>query len=851
MTDDKTKFTMAKKFTNKSRAEFLEFRGNMKDILHFHKYKLHTLLFEGELHKSVLRMLQKNLKDEGIEDEREIEERTQELIETCSEDAFAILMLNISDTTLRDRLRRDYDDDGHSAWQYIESLYKVKDNDTRVTKAADIRKDLVDDGLTGATEDIARKFVEQLLLEQLLQHNKELEDTPHHWADALLTSTLLDALAVHMPEVVRGYKVSKINTSGWRDDFDAVCKEVFALLEENDRTEAKTAAGSERRAYRTSRRGKADMPAEDQTMTSLLEELKCLRTQVNALRTGTSSSRGTPCADCGGLHRGECYGKLMATGQLTAAQAADKFKHLADPAAQARSAAAALRRYQEYQAARAGKTAGGAAGPAAGAGRGEPPKIPPKLCAMTKVVQCCLQQRAPLDAVLAATRDRPLCTMLRVDTQCDQHMFNDERFFPYGYTTVDNITVGTAVAGQDNIPAYGVGTALTFVDGVAIEWTNALLVPGLKECLGSYPQACQQYDVELHSDRGAPRLVFPHAGQYTVHLDKQFNMQILPADAQQLDIIREHAPDVVERNTPPGILTRGKHGGGPAARLPQQDAIQLWSARLPGVSAERMRALPEATADAPAVLAHAHPALVADDATLSANAPRIRAPPADRVHTERRGQVTATDLLGPFPPSKFYGNRYAAPFIDMHDNTCDVRTMPSKDKYPQALRAYLRATDGLDGADVKGGTVYSDNELVLNSSRVDRVLDEYHMHATNTAVSTSHGRTQQSGTCAPCRSPCASCCSAGELVTSTGSSVPHRLRSSTSAPLMHGLGQMMGAPRMSAWGGASHGWPTCGPCSVWHMRAYHPSCGMASWPRAQRRASTWAHTRTSPGTGWR
>ena len=270
MTDDKTKYTMAKKFTNKSRAEFLEFRGNMKDILHFHKYKLHTLLFDGELHKSVLRMLQKSLKEDGIEDEDEIKERTQELIETCSEDAFAILMLNISDTTLRDRLRRDYDDNGHSAWQYIESLYKVKDNDTRVTKAADIRKDLVDDGLTGATEDTARKFVEQLL-----QHNKELEDTPHHWADALLTSTLLDALAVHMPEVVRGYKVSKINTNSWRDDFDAVCKDIFALLEENDRTEAKTAAGTERRAYRTSRRGRPDMP-EDHTMTSLLEELKSL-----------------------------------------------------------------------------------------------------------------------------------------------------------------------------------------------------------------------------------------------------------------------------------------------------------------------------------------------------------------------------------------------------------------------------------------------------------------------------------------------------------------------------------------------------------------------------------------------
>eukprot|EP00974_Lingulodinium_polyedra_P049411 4748540-Lingulodinium_polyedra.AAC.1 len=67
----------------------------------------------------------------------------------------------------------------------------------------------------------------------------------------------------------------------------------------------------------------------------------------------------------------------------------------------------------------------------------------------------------------------------------------------------------------------------------------------------------------------------------------------------------------------------------------------------------------------------------------------------------------------------------------MHDDTCAAHVMPSKDKYPEALRSYLRRTHGLDGADVKGGTVYSDNERVLNSSRVDRVLDEYHMHATN------------------------------------------------------------------------------------------------------------------------
>eukprot|EP00965_Chrysotila_dentata_P002471 80068-Pleurochrysis_carterae.AAC.1 len=62
---------------------------------------------------------------------------------------------------------------------------------------------------------------------------------------------------------------------------------------------------------------------------------------------------------------------------------------------------------------------------------------------------------------------------------------------------------------------------------------------------------------------------------------------------------------------------------------------------------------------------------MADDATLPANAPRINAPPRERIVTERRGQLTCTDLIGSFQPCKFRGNRYGAPFLDMHQGTSD------------------------------------------------------------------------------------------------------------------------------------------------------------------------------------
>mmetsp|Transcript_8991 Transcript_8991/g.19588 ORF Transcript_8991/g.19588 Transcript_8991/m.19588 type:complete len:90 (-) Transcript_8991:2298-2567(-) len=47
------KYAVAKKFINKGRAEFLEFKGNLKDILRFHKFKLHTILFDDKLHPAV------------------------------------------------------------------------------------------------------------------------------------------------------------------------------------------------------------------------------------------------------------------------------------------------------------------------------------------------------------------------------------------------------------------------------------------------------------------------------------------------------------------------------------------------------------------------------------------------------------------------------------------------------------------------------------------------------------------------------------------------------------------------------------------------------------------------------
>eukprot|EP00965_Chrysotila_dentata_P033143 1104253-Pleurochrysis_carterae.AAC.1 len=65
-------------------------------------------------------------------------------------------MINIADTTLKNRLRRDYKVDAHSAWTYMEHLHEVQGNDTHITKASDERKALVEEGVASGTEAAAR-----------------------------------------------------------------------------------------------------------------------------------------------------------------------------------------------------------------------------------------------------------------------------------------------------------------------------------------------------------------------------------------------------------------------------------------------------------------------------------------------------------------------------------------------------------------------------------------------------------------------------------------------------------------------------------------------------------------------
>ena len=168
------------------------------------------------------------------------------------------------------------------------------------------------------------------------------------------------------------------------------------------------------------------------------------------------------------------------------------------------------------------------------------------------------------------------------------------------------------------------------------------------------------------------------------------------------------------------VVTRGKGAGGPASQLCTAELEKLWQARL-NMNAPRMRQLPDIVQGVPEALRRT--GIAPDDAGLCANAPRIYPAPVPGPRTDHPGQLTCTDIWTAPAPSKFGGFKYAVAFVDMYDKGDNIDFMRTKDQHPDRLERYFIVNDGRHGCVFKGGTVYADNERVLNSSRVRALCD--------------------------------------------------------------------------------------------------------------------------------
>ena len=122
---------MAKKYSHKNKEEWDEFKEDLCSILHLKKNKLDVVMVKGSLHSSIIR---RETKDSGIDvtagdptaqaDARQkLQDHLELILAECDEEVYHIIHLNISDSTLKQTIAREYGKDkyGHKAFIHIEA----------------------------------------------------------------------------------------------------------------------------------------------------------------------------------------------------------------------------------------------------------------------------------------------------------------------------------------------------------------------------------------------------------------------------------------------------------------------------------------------------------------------------------------------------------------------------------------------------------------------------------------------------------------------------------------------------------------------------------------------------------
>ena len=167
---------------------------------------------------------------------------------------------------------------------------------------------------------------------------------------------------------------------------------------------------------------------------------------------------------------------------------------------------------------------------------------------------------------------------------------------------------------------------------------------------------------------------------------------------------------------------RGTSEGGQQAKLSISESGKLYEKRL-GFGPEVLRNLPDRT-DAPDILRKLPAGPRTDPVALEANMPKLPTPSRDIRFAPRTARLVL-DLAGPYTPSKHGGSQYALNiiFIGAKDDPADERSWKHNPSYlvhksdiPDHLVAFL------DSGNFAGVQIYSDNEIVLNSAKVDAIL---------------------------------------------------------------------------------------------------------------------------------
>ena len=597
---------MPNKFKNDSKASWDTFKDDFQDYLKQSKNKLNTVAFEADLHRTVKQRIKAEVrlrcKDDGITDvaaiTTAISDEMDEMANDYNSDAFSTLMMCIADETLKKRLRRDHKDDAYAAIKYIDSLWSLEDNDTRVNKVVADRKEFTEEGITKTDAPTVKAFGDRLL-----EFNAELEGTDHHEKDALLVTKVLDALASAGGQSYLGFvRNFKATNKTSLKDFNKAMLLLGQDLEENDRVEAQAAVRTQREALSAqlaqSQKAEAELRAEVRAMQTRIAALASTGAREPETRVALRTETRTRCPDCEGFHRGTCIGKELEEGRITRAEAMEMFPASVSEENRGRATDAALKRYKDAKARRAGTApAPAAAHPAPQVPPGQPPPRVRLGCvarvvgaSTTGVVEYGFDfaEHTVVHAHTAGARAAgpdgttppdPSATTLRFDTQCEQHMFNAREFFPYGVDPRCNVSV--RVADGTTVTADGLGTAVVWCPAASewIEHRNALLVLGLAECLVATAQAYEQAGTRMLLEPDMS-VVFPavdaSSPDTVVPLERGYTLSVrAPTEAEARRLAHEDA-------APAHVVTRGKHPGRTTARARPAATVARTSGRVRG-----------------------------------------------------------------------------------------------------------------------------------------------------------------------------------------------------------------------------------------------------------------------------
>ena len=602
-------------------------------------------------------------------------------------DLYDIIIRQIANAQLIATLEQNHEDKGKNAFDYITGQYQVA-HDENKQEAMDedyIAKMCTDMSADSTSDDVRNHLTEMTTLRNTLNGTSFALSNSRH-------SRYMMRVVKRMSEAHR----SEVRMLNWSDEVLDECPRVLGMLEG-------VAANVAKRTPAGGTAVKTDFNALFAQSTP--DEIAAFFAKYgNRQRQSQSATRRTKCKKCGAEHIGDCYAwDIAMTGKDP-----DGMKTL--PAASQTSIRARAEQIKDND------------------------KKP--LIAVAKPLGNYQLECHP------AVVDR-LPIPIKVDSQAGAG-------YPYHYIAdmsivIDKKKLPTPIViggiGKSKAEAEFIGT-VAFVDehDTTVVLENCLLAPALQHSLFSTSAALQRgVKTYLNHDN---YVEWP-SGQRVSFDNPKLAMLGRPLSKERALAVREMmrtkkpiTTEVIDTLMLGDFETvqYGKDGKvhidvSPMSATTRAE-FELHSARLNDPSAERLRKLHKIADGAAPILRKANLVNTASAARLLANPVQSPSKPGTTPVPQKPGQRTEMDIASG-PIKSIIGNKYILGVRDGASSNFRIYPMKTKDQAVAAQNQYYLDAKAL-GVDIDGGGVlHSDNEIVLNSEKMDDMAAQHNQTRSN------------------------------------------------------------------------------------------------------------------------